>query len=80
MVDQLPGLAGTMSAASSTAAIVSQAQDALASAVGARVPLRLSTEEGAVPPDYLAEFHNPLMVLVPYSAPATMPAVSLSSG
>lgn len=29
-----------------------------------------SIEEGAVPLDDLGEFHNPMMVLVPYSLPA----------
>jgi predicted RNase H-like HicB family nuclease len=65
-----PGFPGVTSAANSPAEIVSQAQDALASAVDAGATLPRSIEEGAVPPDDLGEFHKPMMVLVPYSLPA----------
>jgi predicted RNase H-like HicB family nuclease len=65
-----PGFPGVTSAANGPAEIVSQARDALASAVEAGAPLPPSIEEGAVPLDDLGEFHNPMMVLVPYSLPA----------
>lgn len=69
-----PGIEGVTSAASSLAEIVSQAQDALASAVEAGVILPPSIEDGATPPGNLDGFHKPLMVLVPFSAPVTASA------
>jgi predicted RNase H-like HicB family nuclease len=65
-----PSLPGVTSAASSPADSVFQAQDALASALGTGVALPPSIEEGVIPYYDLNEFHNPLVVLVPYTAPA----------
>src|SRR5262245_26678571 len=67
-----PSLPGVISVADSPAEIVSQARDALASAVAAGASLPPSVEEGAIPPDDLADFSNPLIVLVPYSASAAV--------
>lgn len=64
-----PGFPGVTSAASSPGEIVVRAREALASAVEAGAALPLAIEEGAVPPDDLGDFHDPMMVLVPYSLP-----------
>jgi predicted RNase H-like HicB family nuclease len=65
-----PGLPGVTSAASGAGQIAPQAQDALASAVEAGAVLPPAIEEGAIPPYDLGEYHKPLVVLVPYAAPA----------
>jgi predicted RNase H-like HicB family nuclease len=68
-----PGLPGVTSAANGAEQIAPQAQDALASAAEAGAVLPPAIEDGAIPPDDLGEYHKPLVVLVPYAAPA--PAV-----
>ena len=65
-----PGLPGVISAADRPERIVTQAQDALASAVEAGAVPPPAIEDGVTPPSDLAEYHNPLMVLVPYGVPA----------
>jgi predicted RNase H-like HicB family nuclease len=65
-----PGLPGVTSAANGPGQIATQAQDALASAIDAGAALPPAIEDGAIPPDDLSEYQNPLVVLVPYSAPA----------
>jgi len=69
-----PGLPGVTSAADSPAEIASQARDALASAIEAGAVLPRSIEEGVIPQCDLSEFDNPLIVLVPYTAPAAASA------
>jgi hypothetical protein len=50
---------------------VVQAQDALASAVGADVALPPAIEDGVIPSYNLGDYHEPLMMLVPFTSPAT---------
>jgi predicted RNase H-like HicB family nuclease len=69
-----PGFPGVTSAADGPGQIVAQAQDALASAIGAGASLPPAIEDGAIPSYELREYHNPLVVLVPYRAPATAAA------
>lgn len=64
-----PGLPGITSAADCSENIVSQAQDALASAIEAGVRPPPAIEDGMSPPSDLSDYHNPLVVLVPYDAP-----------
>jgi predicted RNA binding protein YcfA (HicA-like mRNA interferase family)/predicted RNase H-like HicB family nuclease len=65
-----PGLPGVTSAADRPEAVVRQAQDALASAIEAGVLPPPAIEDGMSPPADLSGYHNPLVVLVPYEAPA----------
>ncbi len=65
-----PNLPGATSAANGLEQIASQAQDALMSAVEAGAALPPSIEEGVIPPYDLGDYQNPLVVLVPYGAPA----------
>jgi predicted RNase H-like HicB family nuclease len=67
-----PGLPGVISAADRPERIVTQAQDALASAVEAGAVPPPAIEDGGIPPSDLAEYHNPLVVLVPYAVPAAV--------
>lgn len=67
-----PGLPGVMSAADRPEQIVPQAQDALASAIEAGATLPCAIEDGGIPPYDLGEYHNPLVLLVPYSAPVAV--------
>ena len=69
-----PNLPGVTSVADSPGEIVLRAQEALASAIEAGASLPPAVEEGAIPPDDLNDFRNPLVVLVPYSAAATVAA------
>ena len=46
--------------------IASQAQDALASAIGAGMAPPPAIADGAIPPRDLGDYHNPLVVLVSY--------------
>jgi predicted RNase H-like HicB family nuclease len=69
-VISFPGLPGVISAADRPERIVTQAQDALASAVEAGTVPPPAIEDGTTPPSDLAEYHNPMVVLVPYGAPA----------
>jgi len=65
-----PGRDGITSAADDAAQIVEQAHDALASAAmyGGRLPV--SIEDGATPPDDLADYGEPAMVVViPFAVP-----------
>ncbi len=64
-----PGQDGIVSAADDAGDIVAQAQDALASAAmdGGLPP---AIEDGAPPPTDLADFDNPLVVVIPFE-PAT---------
>ena len=66
-----PGLPGVTSAADGPEQIAAQAQDALASAIEAGAVLPQAIEDGGIPPYDLGTYHNPLVVLVPYTAPAT---------
>jgi predicted RNase H-like HicB family nuclease len=66
-----PDLPGVASAAERPERIVAHAQDALASALEAGVVLPQPIEDGAVPPSDLSEYHDPLVVLVPYEIPVT---------
>ncbi len=66
-----PGLPGVTSAAGRPEQIVTQAQDALASAVEAGATPPPAIEDGVVPPSDLSEYHSPLIVLVPCHIPAT---------
>ncbi|MGD0106179.1 MAG: hypothetical protein ABSC06_19380 [Rhodopila sp.] len=68
-----PGFSGVTSAADGPEQIAPQAQDALAFAVEAGAGLPPAIEDGAIPPDQ-GEYHNPLIVLVPFASPA--PVVS----
>jgi predicted RNase H-like HicB family nuclease len=65
-----PGLPGVTSAADGPERIAPQAQDALASAIEAGAALPPAIEDGVIPPYDLGEYHNPLVVLVPYAAAA----------
>ena len=66
-----PGLPGLFSAADDAAEIVTQATDALGTAVDSGLALPLSVEEGAEPPADLSEFEQPTMVvLIPFVTPA----------
>jgi predicted RNase H-like HicB family nuclease len=65
-----PGLPGIASAADRPEQIVTQAQDALASALEAGAVPPPAIEDGVIPPSDLSEYHNPLVVLVPYDVPA----------
>jgi predicted RNase H-like HicB family nuclease len=65
-----PGLPGITSAADRPQDIARQAQDALASAVEARAKLPRAIEDGEIPAYDLGEYSNPLVLLVPYAAPA----------
>ncbi len=69
-----PGFPGVTSVANGPEQIAPQARDALASAVEAGATLPPAIEDDAMPPDDLAEYHNPLIVLVPYAAPVTAAA------
>src|SRR6516162_10880382 len=61
-----PDIPGVFSAADDAGKIVSQAQDALASAMDTQRILSPSVEEGAKPPD-LTDFDQPAMVvLIPF--------------
>jgi hypothetical protein len=44
-------------------------------AVEAGTVLPPAIKDGAIPPDDLGEYRNPLVVLVPYAAPASVEAV-----
>ncbi|HXC13791.1 MAG TPA: type II toxin-antitoxin system HicB family antitoxin [Stellaceae bacterium] len=66
-----PGLPGVTSAADGPEQIVTQAQDAMASAVDAGAALPPAIEDGVIPPSDLRDYHNPLVVLVPCNMPAT---------
>lgn len=61
-----PDLPGVTSAADSAREIVPQARDALASALAAGASLPAAVEDGVIPSYELADYHNPLVVLVPY--------------
>ncbi len=63
-----PGLPGVTSAAGGPEQIAAQAQDALASASEAGAMLPAAIEDGGIPPYDRSEYHNPLVVLVPYAA------------
>lgn len=69
-----PGFPGVTSAANGPGQIVSQAQDALASAIGAGAPLPPAVEDGVLPSYNLVEYHEPLVVLVPFAVPAAAAA------
>jgi predicted RNase H-like HicB family nuclease len=68
--NSFPGLPGVISAADRPERIATQAQDALASAVEAGAVPPPAIEDGTTPPSDLGEYHNPLVVLVRYGAPA----------
>jgi predicted RNase H-like HicB family nuclease len=63
------GLPGVTSAADRPEQIATQARDALDSAGDAGVVLPPAIEDGGIPAYDLGEYHNPLVVLVPYEAP-----------
>jgi predicted RNase H-like HicB family nuclease len=65
-----PGLPGVTSAANGPEQIATQARDALASALEAGATLPPAIEDGGIPTYDLAAYHKPLVVLVPYAAPA----------
>lgn len=65
-----PGFPGVTSAADRPEQIAEQARDALASAVEAGAPLPRAIEDGEIPAYDLGEYSNPLVLLVPYAAPA----------
>jgi hypothetical protein len=69
-----PGLDGVTSVADGPGQIAIQAADALASAMEARARLPLAIEEGAIPHYDIAEYENPLVVLVPFVAPVPVVA------
>jgi predicted RNase H-like HicB family nuclease len=69
-----PGFPGVTSAASGPGQIVSQAQDALASALGAGAPLPPGLEDGVFPLYDLGDYHDPLVVLIPFAVPAAAAA------
>jgi hypothetical protein len=54
------------SAADGPEQTAAQARDALAEASEAGVVLPLAVEDGGIPAYDLGEYHNPLVVLVPY--------------
>jgi predicted RNase H-like HicB family nuclease len=61
-----PGLPGVTSAANRVDQIVTQARDALNSAIEAGAVPPAAIEDGVTPPSDLSDYHNPLVVLVPY--------------
>jgi predicted RNase H-like HicB family nuclease len=65
-----PGLPGVTSAADRPEQIATQARDALASAIEAGATLPRAIEDGEIPAYDLCEYSNPLVLLVPYVAPA----------
>jgi predicted RNase H-like HicB family nuclease len=65
-----PGFPGVTSAADRPEQIARQAQDALASAVEAGAALPRAIEDGEIPTYNLDDYSNPLVLLVPYAAPA----------
>jgi predicted RNase H-like HicB family nuclease len=69
-----PGLDGVTSAADGPRQIATQARDALTSAVEAGAPLPLAIEDGAIPHYDIADYQNPLVVLVPYAPPVSAAA------
>jgi predicted RNase H-like HicB family nuclease len=69
-----PGLPGVTSAADGPEQIAAQARDALDSASEAGVVLPPAIEDGGIPAYDLGEYHNPLVVLVSYEAPAPVMA------
>jgi predicted RNase H-like HicB family nuclease len=69
-----PGLPGVTSAADGPEQIAPQAQNALASAIEPGAALPPALEDGVIPPYDLSEYRNPLVVLVPYIAPAAVAA------
>jgi predicted RNase H-like HicB family nuclease len=62
-----PGLPGVTSAADRPEQITAQAQDALATAIDAGAGLPPAIEDGVIPPYDLADYHNPLVVLVAFA-------------
>lgn len=66
-----PSFPGVTSAAHGPEQIARQAQDALTSAIEAGAALPPAIEDGVIPPYDLAEYENPLVVLVAY-APAAV--------
>jgi len=64
-----PGCPGVTSAADGPEQIAPQARDALASAVEAGAALPPAIEDGVIPPYDLGDYHNPLVLLIPYGAP-----------
>ena len=67
-----PGMPGVTSAADRAEQIVSQARDALASAVAAGAVLPPAVEDGTLPPPDLGDYRNPLVVLIPCALPETV--------
>jgi predicted RNase H-like HicB family nuclease len=65
-----PDFPGVTSAADRPEQIAAQAQDALASAIAAGASLPHAIEDGGMPAYDLGDYHNPLVILVPYAAPA----------
>jgi predicted RNase H-like HicB family nuclease len=64
-----PGLPGVFSSSEDPGDIVSEAQDALGTALDAGLKLPPSVEQGAMPPD-LADFEQPAFVLlIPFVVP-----------
>ncbi len=61
-----PGMDGITSAAENAAQIVPNARDALESAVMYGARLNRSIEDGANVPANLADYENPLIVVVPF--------------
>jgi hypothetical protein len=76
-----PGWPGVTPAADGPEQIATQARDALASAVDAGLGLPPAIEDRAIPPSDLADYNNPLIVLVSYApSPSPKPAPSAFSG
>ncbi|MEA2776240.1 MAG: HicB like antitoxin of bacterial toxin-antitoxin system [Acetobacteraceae bacterium] len=67
-----PGLPGVTSAADGPEQIAAQARDALSSAIEAGAMVPLAIEDGSIPLYDLGEYHNPLVVLVPYALTAAV--------
>lgn len=67
-----PGFPGVTSAADGPEQIAAQAQDALASAIEAGATLPPVIEDGVISTYDLGEYHNPLVVLVPYATPVAV--------
>jgi hypothetical protein len=63
-------LPGVTSAADRPEQIAAQAQDALATAFDAGAGLPPAIEDGVIPPYDLADYHNPLVVLVAFATSA----------
>ncbi len=62
-----PGLPGVFSAADDAGEIVTQATEALETAINAGLKLPPSVEDGAKPPTDLSEFEQPtIIVVVPF--------------